>query len=270
MLEDKHGVTVITLTRHRINLLDRAINSVRQQGYSGKIEHLILIDDCLDTLSYLKQKSEVSVQAIVYDFIPRPTNVISGPSRVAKLRNIGVLKATFDRIAFLDDDNEYEPDHVSSLVELMESLKYFAVHSNSRIYYSDGRPYLEQCLPWYRDKKQGTAKYQEFIEQGIVMPGSNIIRSRFPEKTSSNIDANFVDTSEWLIRRELLLRYPFIEAYDLSDWENLVTEDDKLVHTFLRNNIAVASTGKPTVKYFLGGYSNSKLALQKPGEWVLE
>jgi len=35
-------------------------------------------------------------------------------------RNIGAIAANYKHVLFLDDDNEWEPDHISSLVELKE------------------------------------------------------------------------------------------------------------------------------------------------------
>lgn len=48
-------ITVITITKNRPNLLERAIKTVKEQTYNN-IKHLIIIDDCPVTLKMLEEK----------------------------------------------------------------------------------------------------------------------------------------------------------------------------------------------------------------------
>jgi hypothetical protein len=66
-----------------------------------------------------------------------------------------------------------------------------------------------------------------------------------------------VDTSEWLFERELLLHVPFCEVYDHRDWLDVVPEDNKLLTTLVELGIPIACTHMPSLRYYLGGYSNS-------------
>ena len=47
-------ITVITITKNRPNLLERAIKTVKEQTYNN-IKHLIIIDDCPVTLKMLEE-----------------------------------------------------------------------------------------------------------------------------------------------------------------------------------------------------------------------
>ena len=53
-------ITVLTVTRQRPDLLQRAIHSVKQQDYQGAIQHLILIDGCMKSYRMLEQHYQAS------------------------------------------------------------------------------------------------------------------------------------------------------------------------------------------------------------------
>jgi len=59
------SITVITVTRNRPQLLERAILSVRSQDYPGHVMHLIIVDDCNQTVHALEEIG-VSLQGIAY------------------------------------------------------------------------------------------------------------------------------------------------------------------------------------------------------------
>lgn len=264
----KTSVTVITVTRNRPLLLQRAIKSVLQQDTSLNIIHRIVIDDCSKTLNAINALQ--LPPSVVYHFCTRKPLDQSGPGRLSVLRNYAVRKSATKWVAFLDDDNEFEPHHLSSLLELANSTGYRALHSHRRIFWRDGNPFLEQFMPWRRDKQESKRLYELFCAEGIMEIGSNILKDRsFPW---SNIEPalNVVDTGVWLLRKDLLLEHPFSETYSFKDWENGTTEDDKLLVDLVENNVPIASTNLPTLKYYLGGYSNDFKKEQKIGEWVNE
>src|SRR5215470_1929975 len=111
----RDSITVITLTRGRPQLLSRAIESVQKQVYGGSILHLVLIDDCLTTLNVFSRAINRN-KGIAWQFMSREPGEKTGPARLAKLRNYGINIADTEWVSFLDDDNEFEPDHLSSLV----------------------------------------------------------------------------------------------------------------------------------------------------------
>ena len=55
MNEDLPLITVITVTKNRPNLLERAIKTVKNQTYPN-VKHFIIIDDCPSTKEMLESK----------------------------------------------------------------------------------------------------------------------------------------------------------------------------------------------------------------------
>lgn len=246
-------VSVITLTRGRPNKLERAIRSVANQTYSGTIDHIIIIDDCQQTLDLLEKRKNSNNMR--WHFFPREKADDYITARVAWLRNEAISLSDSKYIAFLDDDNEFATNHIESLVFCLEQNEAHAAHSLMEIYHEDGTPYLEERIPWFRSKSDGRKAYKEFLQAGIVARGSNIYRDRMDAVSVDN-PYRTVDMGEWLFLRTLLLKCPFRIDYSEEDWIAMRTEDDKLLDDLLVNGVTVASTGLATLKYFLGGYSN--------------
>lgn len=115
MAEEKL-VSVVTSTHNRHAGLARCIKSVRAQTYPS-VEHIIVSDGPDPTLR---------------EIIPREGNTrlielgrnwhtfTERPSYGAAARLVGNMCAQGDYIAYLDDDDEYLPDHIESLVRFIE------------------------------------------------------------------------------------------------------------------------------------------------------
>jgi glycosyltransferase involved in cell wall biosynthesis len=246
-------VTVITLTRMRPDLLFRAMASVSKQDAPAAIEHLILIDDCAETAARLGAADLPAVTK--WELIRRKAPEIPTAARLAALRNYGVRSSASDWICFLDDDNEFAPNHISALLERAEATGCRAIHSWMKIFHSDGRPFLERLYPWSLDVEGGRDTYRKLVALGIMEPGSNVARDRsYPEEVEGF--AGSIDTSEWLFSRNLLLEVPFPEMYSDEDCAVLKTEDDKLLEALLALEEPIACSEKATLHYYLGGYSN--------------
>ena len=267
-------VTVVTLTRERPTLVRRAIESVQVQDYSGLIEHLIVIDDCAKTAEKLAETRGQPNRQVKVCFKSRPPGETPGDSlrlelvypRLSRLLNSAVCLSNSRWIAFLDDDNEYEVNHISSLVSCSVRHDCSAVHSHRKIYEADGSPYLKRCFPWAPDPQEGERIYELLCSRGVWLRGTNILKDRagpmglMPFRNSTILtswDPVFlVDTSVWLLERSLLVKYPIPETFSNEDLENDTAPDDKLLELLLKNNVPIVTTGLPTVRYYLGGISN--------------
>lgn len=249
------SITVITVTRGRPDMLVRAIYSVKQQDFKGAIKHLILIDGCDKTKKFLDDSfcRTEQLEWIVYH---RRNGEMSGPSRLGYLRNSAIQITKSDNIAFLDDDNIFESNHISSLVNVYQKSSFDAVHSYRQLFHQDGRPFLEHRSPWRRRTEEGQIRYNELEKRGVFVRGSNIMRDCVDPKGTPN-PIRTVDTNEWLIGREVLVCYPFSETYSYEDWKTTNTEDKKLLHQFVDNDISIGCSRLATLRYFLGGYSNT-------------
>ncbi|MBN1468107.1 MAG: glycosyltransferase family 2 protein [Fusobacteriaceae bacterium] len=239
-------ITVLTVTRNRCEYLKRAIETVRNQSYQGKISHLIIIDDCEKTLKYLEENYE-NYHLIKWIYAKRMKGDCSGPVLLAKLRNYAVDMAETEWVSFLDDDNEFEVEHYQKLMEFADSKKAEAVHCFRKILYRNGKPFLEKYWPWDRDKNNAIERYKYFLSLGLIESGSNIF------KDNQKI---VVDTNVWLLKRSILLENRISSDFTTKDWEDNLAEDDKLLEGLRNNNIRIECSEEPTVLYYLGGYSN--------------
>lgn len=245
------GISVITLTRYRPIEVRRAILSVQNQTEAAA-EHIVLIDGDLQIEESVKEFVDSNrIDRCKVHFVPRALNDVSGPGRSSILRNIGVNLAKNSWIAFLDDDNEWLPNHLLSLKTLACQSGSSAVYSEVALLTATGEPYVEHRWPWAHTPEEGKNKYWDYVAQGVLVPGSNVIHDR------PDVRDVPVDTSAWLLDRDLLLSLPFQEKFSTDDARTLTSEDDKLFYLLLERGIKIACTNQPTLLYYLGGYSNS-------------
>lgn len=103
-------VSVIIPTRNRRVLLTSAINSVMVQTFQDF--EIIVVDD----------GSEDNTREIVEEMESKKIRYISHEIQKgeAASRNTGIMNATGDFIAFLDDDDEWLPEKLSLQIELLE------------------------------------------------------------------------------------------------------------------------------------------------------
>lgn len=249
-----NDVTVITVTRERPKMLKRAIASIFHQQCCFKINHLILIDDCQDTKKML-EKHNFSNSHLLWKYMPRKASEYSGPGRSAVLRNHGVQISKSRWISFLDDDNEYEKNHIQTLIDCILESGAFVAHSYLKVFYRDGRPYIQDEHPWEINGLSKKDSFKWLVEKGVRIPGSNIFQDRGDPKGTKN-PVRTIDTNAFFFERNILIQFPFTEEYSRDDLERMEGEDDKLLRDLIENDIQLACTKKATVFYYLGGYSN--------------
>lgn len=123
MKKREFGVSVVIPTYNRIDTLIRAIDSV----YSRHVEmvEIIVIDDCsdFDIYSVLGQYNKNNIPIRVYR---NSTN--KGPQIS---RNLGIRRASFEFVAFLDSDDYFHSGKIDWVLEILTNqdidLLYHAV-----------------------------------------------------------------------------------------------------------------------------------------------
>ena len=248
------SVSVITVTRGRPKLLWRALASIgAQRGVHGILTCLVVVDDCDETRRLLSGAR--LPPWCVWTVDRRQPHTTGGPARLAALRNAAWEATGGSHVAFLDDDNEWTPGHVALLQDAVGSYA-GAAHSHRTIWTSDGRPYLDCLWPWRPDRDEAQRRWELMCRRGVTAMGSNVYRDR--ADPLEDVDGvRTVDTSEWLITRDIIDGTPFPTHYDRTDWEQRCFEDGKLLRQLLSAGIRPACTRQPTLRYYLGGYSNS-------------
>jgi glycosyltransferase involved in cell wall biosynthesis len=252
-------ITVITVTRGRTALLERAIASVEAQELAQPPRHLVLVDDCAETATWLAARRP---PLVAWRVCRREPGEAGGVARLARLRNLalGLLSgstagSTF-WVAFLDDDNAYAPEHLRSLLACARRTGCRAVHSWRVLEAPDGSPYLAERFPWTRATDDPESVYAEFVRRGVLTPGSAVMRDRadpldYPDAICT------VDANEWLIEAGLLRAIGFHERYDAAEITQQRFDDGKLLLDLLRRGEPIACSERATVRYRLGGFSNA-------------
>lgn len=270
------SVGVVTVTRGRPRLLRRAMASVYAQDFDGQIEHVIVVDDDPETARSAFAAPVRPGLRITLRQVRRPASEAGEPPgdrrcaypRLSRLFNTGVRVSSADWIAFLDDDNEYEPHHLSSLVPCARENDVQAAHSCRTIWHADGSPFLDEAWHTVTDQREAARIYQVMCANGVRTPGTNVLLDRADPvppgsafHTSSVLRAGdpvaLVDQSTWLVRRDLLLRLPIPEVFTEAEYQANTAPDDKLLQILRDNDVRIVSSGLPTVRYYLGGISNA-------------
>jgi dTDP-4-amino-4,6-dideoxygalactose transaminase len=250
------SISVIILTRDRKEKLINAINTVLRQNYSSNIEILLIGDNCnyLDDFKDQILPDNISIKRHNITLDQSYENNLT-VHRVATLRNIAVNITTHNCICFLDDDNLWEVNHLSSLMETLQFHQCKASYSWRKLYLNNGTPWIPTIWPWIGSDIPQEALFTIYKKLGMVELKSNILRDQF-EAVYNNRDFATIDMGAWLFKRELFDVISFKTNYSKEEENCLVTEDDQLLLDLKRLNFIVKPTKKATLKYFLGGFSN--------------
>jgi hypothetical protein len=173
--------------------------------------------------------------------------------RLATLRQMYVEHAQADYVAFLDDDNVWEPDHLASLLELARQ-GYPAVHSWRRLIDVSGAPVTVDRFPWLPPGEEADARYAELADLGVIDPASDVIQDRVDDKLT------MVDIGEWLFDVRLLGILRFSRPRTDAELAARIGEDDVILEQLVRMGTPIACTRRPTLWYRLGGMSTPEFA----------
>jgi glycosyltransferase involved in cell wall biosynthesis len=129
----ERSVIVITPTVGSLKLKD-AVESIQNQTYKN-IEHLVVVDG-VEHFNHVIENFPLYLDGKRVRFLSLPYNTgangFYGHRIYAGIPHL----VNADYIFFLDEDNWYEPDHVASLVEVLDRGNDFA-HSLRKIYQPD-------------------------------------------------------------------------------------------------------------------------------------
>lgn len=256
-------VTVVTVTCDRPVELRRAIASVAAQE-DVDVEHVLVGDECahLGDPRARAELAEAFPQLVVRN-VPRPRHGAAEtqylPSRLSQLRNLGVALSSAPYVAQLDDDNAFDPDHLGSLVALLDERPEAEVaYSWRRLLDQDGRAFIPAGVdPWEPNERRRASSYRRLCRFGILTPGSSIVRDAL--ERDGRLIAR-VDTSEYLVRRELHRRVPWPLEFSPTRQRLGFTEDVAFSHALVKARVVTVCSERATLRYFMGGYSNAPTA----------
>ena len=166
--EAKPNVSIIMPTYNRGETLPRAIQSVLDQLYQHF--ELIIIDDGSD------DNTEQAIRSIQD---PRINYVRSNHKGASAARNIGIAQSKFRYIAFLDSDDEWHPDFLSTLLDILIN----AVPQIGVVF----------CGYWYFSESEKIYKPQACtFEQGDILP--ELLRGNFVALPAAMIKKECIST----------------------------------------------------------------------------
>lgn len=218
-------VSIIVRTKDRPVLLKRAIASIARQTYRP-IE-VVLVNDggCDIDVDELKR----ILGNVTLNYVGLQEN--TGRAHAA---NVGVENAHGDYIGFLDDDDEFYPDHVSILIS---SLK----QSNFKVAYSAVE---------FIEKKFGNDN------QGFISTRKTLFAEPF--SYANLLIANYIPLMSLLFESNLLKSLMFDESFDLyEDWDMLIRAGEVTQFHFVNTVTAVYSQ-----------WGSSQIAFSSPSETI--
>ncbi len=226
------SVVVVTPTIGSEKLLD-AMQSVEDQTYTN-LQHLLVIDgpehyEKVANLAKNLKSNGSELNTIKNPYMVLPFNVgANGYYGHRVYAAIGHL-LNCDYIAFLDEDNWYDPNHISTLVNELESDKeYQFVYSYRKVWSPDKSNWLE-------DNCESLGMWPVW-----VAPQDQVLRPN-----------TLVDTSSYLFKRDFLVNCGHI-------WNSGWGADRRFFQTVTQQlHIPNYSTFKHTLNYRLDGNPNS-------------
>ena len=146
IVREKPSVVVLTPTTGA-PVLEDAIESVLSQDYNGKLHHHIVIDGQENNREYFlrqrtfekHEKFDCIKHTYLYDNVGK--DGFNGQRIYASFPHL----LNYDYILFLDEDNFFSKNHVSSLVGLIEANNYDWAYSLRNITHKNGTFFAEDC-----------------------------------------------------------------------------------------------------------------------------
>ncbi|MFF5185764.1 DegT/DnrJ/EryC1/StrS family aminotransferase [Streptomyces sp. NPDC000345] len=241
-------VDVVVITTGDRPTIKEALASVAAQNTRATVKVTVWVDSPETGLPDLGMTAPDQVVRIATDALPARS-----VERIGKLRELAIRACDADYVAFLDDDNIWETDHLSSLLAVAER-GYPAVHSWRALISAEGVPATVDRFPWLPPGAAAVERLQVLSRLGVMDPGSPVVRdsSDFVHEDTRGM----VDMGEWLFDRRLLRTLRLHRPRTPRETEQRVGEDDILLEQLRALHVPIACTRRPTLRYRLGGLSN--------------
>jgi glycosyltransferase involved in cell wall biosynthesis len=214
-------VSIIVRTKDRPKLLIKAIKSIAAQIYRPL--EVILVNDGGDAVP-LKEIKQI-LQDIPLNYIRFNEN-----KGRAVAGNIGINNSTGKYIGFLDDDDEYNPEHISVLAT------YIQRNDNVKVAYTDSLIVFKEYdhkIDEYIPVKQEKLYSEDFSYEELLL-------------------RNYIPLTCLLFQRELLIEYGgFDTNFDLcEDWDLHMRLGKDFNYHHIRKTTTVVNKWDPNSQIF--------------------
>lgn len=199
-------VSVIIPTYNRPETVKRAVDSVLNQTYDN-IEVIVCDDNGIGTEAGIKTAnvmSEYSENAKV-KYVQHEVNINGSAAR-----NTGFRASRGDYVMFLDDDDEFLPEKVSTQLARMESLdeSWGACYADYIKISEDGKSIIAKS----KEKCEGELLIEELKRNLFISAGSNLMIRRFVVEEIGGFDETFVRNQDQEFLVKILKKYKLAYA----------------------------------------------------------
>jgi glycosyltransferase involved in cell wall biosynthesis len=208
MNKENRLVSIIVRTKDRPQLLKRALQSIVVQTY--RPVEVVLVNDGGCDLDIEGLKGILDDIALNYIRLEKNTGR-------AHAGNVGIENAKGDYIGFLDDDDEFYPEHVVTLVSFLEHNDYEVAYTDSLMVYKGYDPHTHELN---NEVKKEVAFSQDFNYDRLVfenyIPFMCLLFRREPLVTSGGFDNSFDLYEDWDLLLRIGNKYPFYHIRQIT------------------------------------------------------
>jgi glycosyltransferase involved in cell wall biosynthesis len=194
-------VSVVVRTKDRPKLLRKAIQSIAGQTY--RPIQVVLVNDGGCDLNLDDLQGILGDVAVCY--IRLETNTGRGNAG-----NIGIENAQGKYVGFLDDDDEYYPEHLITLVSFLEQSDYEVAYTDSLMVYKEYNPQTRELND---SVKREVVFSQDFIYDKLVfenyIPLMCLLFKRDLFVASGGFDNGFELYEDWDLLIRIGRKHPF-------------------------------------------------------------
>ena len=219
-------LTIIIPTYKRSDNLDRAINSIINQ--EGSFEIIVVDDNDSDSVYRIENEKIMekynNINNIIYLKHEKNKNGASA-------RNTGIKKASGKYITFLDDDDEFDKNRISSIESVLKNSDIDFACSGF-IIKRNGVVKVKKMPDFNYSNKE--LQYMLLCQESFFGTGSNIICRKDIVNKINGFDVNFIrhQDMEFVIRvLDVAKKIAVIEDYSIiknSDENNNIPNVEKL------------------------------------------
>lgn len=186
-MEQPGLVSVIVPTYNRALLLERAIQSVRCQTYE-RLE-IIVVDDASkdDTAALVRSIDDARVRYIRHD----------RNRGGAAARNTGIRAARGEFIAFLDDDDQWEPEKTAAQLKLLKNYNVVLCRG-------------DRTVPIDRSVVETVLQLHDLRRGEITAGGTGVLMAKAHVLRTTMFDENLPRYQDWDIFIRLALKHRIV------------------------------------------------------------
>jgi GT2 family glycosyltransferase len=197
--ENRPLVSIIVRTKDRPKLLKRALQSINEQTYRP-IE-VVLVNDGGCDLDIEELKTILSEVSLNYIRLEKNTGR-------AHAGNVGIENAKGEYVGFLDDDDEFYPEHIKILTTFLEQSDYKVAYTSTEMVFQEFAPEEEKMVDLRKSILSKDFSYDDLLV-GNYIPFNSILFSKEVINAIDRIDESFELYEDWDFLIRSGEKYPF-------------------------------------------------------------